>query len=625
MRKIGNFTVLKNMKSKIIISFCLLLLSVINIYAQDVRFTASAKSTVSAGDQFYVTYSLNAEGTSFRGPSFKGFSVVSGPMPSTSSSVQIINGQVSQSSQQTYTYILYASQEGKYTIPPATITVGGKQYSSNSLNVEVVKGNSAPKSGSGTQPQGGQQQDQSSISSSDIFLRTSVSKGNPLQGEQLIVTTKLYTAIPVVQYSLNKLPSYTGFWSYELMKDNEKPKQYSEVYDGKRYTVAEIRKVALYPQKSGKLTIDPLQMDVVVQVQQQRKRRSFFDDFFDDPFSTGVVNVKKTLLSNSVSVNAAALPEKNKPLDFSGAVGKFSIKSSITKHEVKANDAVNVKYTISGTGNLKLIDKINVNFPSDFEVYDPKITENINVSAGGISGSKTFDYLVIPRNQGRFDIKSFTFSYFDNSQNRYITLSSEGFSLNVLKGDGQASANVVSSPGQEDIKYIGSDIRFIRTKTYTLVPSGSYFFGTWKYFLAMIIPLMIFVFIVIFFRRYIKRRQDIVQMKKRKSTRVAVKRLQKAAHLMKNIRKDEFYEELSKALWGYLSDKFTIPLSDLSIETVHDTLKGAKISEGVLQELSEILHHCEFARFAPADNTDGMQYIYNRAVDIISKIESGLK
>lgn len=594
------------------------------VNAQDIRFTASARSTVSVGDQFYVTYSVNAEGSSFKAPSFKGLSVVSGPMPSTSSSVQIMNGQVNQSVQQTYTYIVYASTEGKFTISPASITVGGKQYTSNSLNVEVVKGNASSKPNNGSN-QGNQQQGQPGVNAGDIYLRTSASRTNMLQGEQVIVTTKLYTAIPVVQYTLNKLPSYSGFWSYELMKDNEKPKQYTEVVDGKKYTVAEIRKIALYPQKSGKLTIEPLQLDAVVQVPQQKKRRSFFDDFFDDPFSNGAVNVKKTLTSNTVTINASTLPEKNKPADFSGVVGNFNLKSVITKNEVKANDAVNVKFTISGNGNLKLIDKLNVVFPPDFEVYDPRVSENISVSSGGVTGSKTFDYLIIPRNQGKYDIKPVSFSYFDNAKNQYVTLTSGEYSLNVLKGDGQSSANIVSSSNQEDIKYIGSDIRFIKTRTYVLEPTGHKFFGTWKYFISLIIPLFLFISIIVFFRRYIKRRQDIAMMKKRKSTKVAIKRLKYASELMKNKRKEEFYEEISKALWGYLSDKFTISLSELSIDMVQLVLKDKNISEDILLQLNSILNDCEFARFAPVDNTDGMKDIYNQAIDIISKIESGLK
>ena len=612
------------MIKKTFIAIFFFIAGIIFVNAQDIRFTASARSTVSVGDQFYVTYSVNAEGSSFKAPSFKGLSVVSGPMPSTSSSVQIMNGQVNQSVQHTYTYIVYASTEGKFTIPPASVTVGGKQYTSNSLNIEVAKGSVSSKPNNGSN-QGNQQQGQPGVNSGDIYLRTSASRTNAIQGEQVIVITKLYMAIPVVQYTLNKLPSYSGFWSYELMKVNEKPKQYNEVVDGKKFLVAEIRKIALYPQKSGKLTIEPLQLDAVVQVPQQKKRHSFFDDFFDDPFSNGAVNVKKTLTSNTVTINASPLPEKNKPADFSGAVGNFNLKSVMTKNEVKANDAVNVKFTISGNGNLKLIDKLNVIFPSDFEVYDPRVSENISVSSGGVTGSKTFDYLIIPRIQGKYDIKPVSFSYFDNAKNQYITLASESYTLNVLKGDGQSSANIVSSSNQEDIKYIGSDIRFIKTRTYTLEPTGHKFFGTWKYLISLIIPLFLFVSIIVFFRRYIKRRQDIAMMKKRKSTKVAIKRLKYASELMKSKRKEEFYEEISKALWGYLSDKFTISLSELSIDMVQLVLKDKNISEDILLQLNSILNDCEFARFAPADNTDGMKDIYNQALDIISKIESGLK
>ena len=441
------------MKKSIIIF--LILAGALATFSQDVKFIASARQSVSLGEQFYVRYSVNAEGNSFKGPAFKDFDLVSGPNLSSSSSVQIINGKVNQSIDNTYTYILYASKEGSFNIPSATISVGGKNYSSNSLSIQVIKG----KTNNANQQQN-QQQNQSSGSDESIFIRAVASNAKPMQGEQVIITYKLYTTIPVVQYSITKAPSYNGFWSYDLIKDKEKPKQYNEDYDGKRYMVAEIRKVAVFPQKSGTLKIEPLNVDAVVQIQQKRKHSN--NDFFDDFFYSGVQNVKRTLSSNSVSMNALPLPENNKPSDFSGAVGTFTLKSSASKNAVKANESINLKFTISGKGNLKLIDKMNIDFPPDFEVYDPKITENISTESGIISGSKTFDYLIIPRNKGKFTLKPVTFSFFDLIKKSYSTLSSQEFVFDIAKGDGQSST-VVSSVNQEDIKYIGTDIRHIKT------------------------------------------------------------------------------------------------------------------------------------------------------------------
>lgn len=594
----------------------LILFAALATFSQDVKFIASARQTVSLGEQFYVKYSVNAEGSSFKGPSFKGFDLVSGPNSSSSSSVQIINGKVSQSLEITFTYILYASKEGSFNIPSATILVNGKIYSSNSLSIQVVKG----KGGNNNQQQN-QQQNQSSGSDESIFIRAVSSNSKPMLGEQVIVTYKLYTTVPVVQYSITKAPSYNGFWSYDLLKDKDKPKQYNEDYDGKRYMVAEIRKVALFPQKSGSLKIDPLDVEAVVQIQQKRKHSN--NDFFDDFFYSGVQNVKRTLSSNSVNISALPLPSNNKPADFSGAVGTFTLKSSVTNNTVKANEAINIKFTISGKGNLKLIDKMNINFPPDFEVYDPKITENISTTSGVVSGTKTFDYLIIPRNKGKFTIEPVLFSYFDLDKKAYSTLSSQNFVFDILKGDGQTNT-VVSSVNQEDIKYIGTDIRHIKTRNGSFSIVGSSFYSSTMFYLAFAIPFILFFIIVVFLRDYINKQKDLVFVKNKRATKIARLRLQKAGKMLESNQKQDFYEEISLALWGYMNDKFNIPLSELSLNIALEELMKKGIDIETTNSFANIINNCEYARFAPSAEVENTNSIYSEAIEIITKIENKL-
>ena len=594
--------------------------------AEDVRFTASAPSTVGTGQQFAVTFSVNAAASNFSAPTFKGFSVLSGPNQSSSSSMQISNGNMIQSVSYSFTYYLQAGNEGSYTITPAKVVVGGKTYESNALTIKVVK------AAQNTNPQNPQQNRQqqnnqaaTNLSDKDIFIKTSVSNASPLQGEQVIVIYKLYTAVGISQYTINKLASNKGFWSEDILKENEKPKQYKENLNGKQYIVAEMRKVALFPQESGKLNIEPLEVDVLAQLQTQRKRTNSIFDFFDDPFSSSYQNVKKTIRSNNVTINVKPLPTASKPEDFTGAVGNFTFRSDINKTETKANEAVNLKFTISGRGNIKLIDKLDVNFPPDFETYDPKVNDNINKSDNGISGTKTFDYLIIPRTEGTFTIKPITFSYFDLNKGKYVTLSSPEYTLKVAKGDGKQSSATLTSVNQEEIKYIGSDIEHIKIKPMDLNKKDVHFFLSELYYILCFVPLILFIAAIIFRRKHLKLRSNLALLKNRKATKVAKKRLNKAKNYLSTKEKDKFYIEISQALWGYLSDKFSIPLSELSMDSVNEALKNKQVKDEIINQFIKTLNTCEFARFAPGDELLTMDNIYKEAIEIISKTENELK
>lgn len=609
----------------------LLLKIILPAQAEEVKFTGSANSTVAIGEQFVLVYNVNAEASRFSGPSFNNFSVLAGPNSSTSSSIQIINGSVSQTVSYRYTYYLTANSEGTYTIPPASVFVNGRKYFSNQITIKVIKGNRSNQTYSNNRNQHNSQRQEaedfsSEISGQDVFIKAQVNKSNPYQGEQIILTYKLYTKVQISQYVINKSSTNNGFWSQDLTKENSKPEIYTETVNGEKYQVAEIRKVALFPQKSGKLTISPIQVEALAQVVSKSRRHSndpFFDDFFSDFFGPSVQNVKKTLRSNNLVINVKPLPASGQPSDYSGAVGNFNLKSEIDRTSLKANESVTLKLTVFGSGNLKLIDKLDAQLPPDFEIYDPKTTDRINTSNTGISGSRTFEYLMIPRNPGTYKIKPVVFTYFDLQKNKYITLYSPEYTINVTKGDGTQPAIAYSS--QEDVKMLASDIRFIRSQHFVLSPVHSSFFGSGLFYLLLALPIVLFALFIILWRNQIKQRRDVAKMKNKKANKVAVQRLKKASVFLASKKVDEFYEEISKALWGYLSDKFTIPLAELSLDIVNNSLVEKKVGEESIKEFTEALNECEFARFAPGEPLVNMESVYSKAMNIIIKIEKELK
>jgi hypothetical protein len=326
-----------------------------------------------------------------------------------------------------------------------------------------------------------------------------------------------------------------------------------------------------------------------------------------------------------VTVDVKNLPSQNQPGDFNGAVGNFTLKSDIDKTSVKANEAINLQFTLSGSGNIELVDKVNVELPADFEAYDPKITSNINPGEAGMSGSKKFEYLAIPRNPGKFTIKPVTFSYFDLSSRTYKTLTTPQYVINVAKGTGESANVTYRSANQEDVKYVGSDIRFIKNQPFLLSKIGSNFYNSNLFYLLLLSPFLLFVLFVIIYRRTLKQRSNIALMKNRKATRVARKRLNEAEKQLKLNQKEAFYIEISKALWGYISDKFNIPLADLSMDTVNETLGNKGVNDEIIKKIVETLNNCEFARFAPGDSSSAMNNIYTESIATISLIEKELK
>lgn len=613
---------MRSVISNMLLPLLLFILPVSAAYAQQVEFKASAREQVAVGDQFRLIFSVNAQANGFKAPAIKDFSILTGPQQSSSSSMQIINNQVSRSVEYSYTYVLQAIKEGSFTIPSASVNVDGKTYQSNPVTITVVKGNAAQQTpNEQSNPSSG-----ADISSRNLFVKATANKNNPYQGEQVIVTYKIYTRVPVSEYSVAKTPALTGFWTENLLKENTPLNQYKEVINGAEYVVAEIKKDALFAQKSGKLTIDPLELDVLAQVEIKRRRSNDpFDDFFNNSFfGSNYQNVRKKILSNPIVLNVKPLPENSAGKDFTGAVGKFTISTSVDKNTVKENDAVTLKFTVSGTGNLKLIDKPAFVFPPDFDVYDPRIVDDINVNSGGVSGKRTFEYLLVPRNRGNYSIKPVAFVYFDQNSGSYKTLRTPEFKITVEKGDGN-DTYVKGNAEKEDFQYIGTDIRYIYTGSINLRPVNQYFFASPLFWLLLLLPVILFILFIIIWKKELKKRSNVALMRNKKATGIARKRLKAAEQYLKKGDQSSFCTEVSSALWGYICDKFNISRSALSIDSVAEALRNKNVREELIHKFLETLNHCEFARFAPGDKSAVMGNLYSEALEVITQTEQELK
>jgi uncharacterized membrane protein len=591
--------------------------------AQTINFTASAdRTSLTTSDQLEVTFSLNANGSRFRAPAFEGFNVLMGPSQSTS--MQFINGAMSQSI--SFTYVLQPKAEGSYKINVASIEVNGKIYQSNPISINVVKG-SASQSRQGGQ-QNGNPDPGSTEAGNNVFFRSSASKASVYQGEAITVTYKLYTRVSLTSYNVSKLPALNGFWS----KDIELPQQLqfrSEVLDGVSYKSAEIKKMVVFPQRSGMLEIEPIEGDVIAQIQNKRRSRSNdpFDAFFNDPFfGGGVQNVKYKIKSSSVKINVKPLPP-GAPEGYSAAVGKLNMEAYIDKPETKTNEAVNLKIKISGSGNLQLLEAPKIQFPPDIETYDPKTNDNISITASGVSGSRTFEYLLIPRHAGQFKIAPILFSYFDPEKRTYISMNSPELILKVAKGSDNEAASGTSIQGvnKEDVKLLGKDIRFIKTSNPSFRKTGELFFGTLLYYILMCIPLLLFILFLFYRKKYMEMSGNAALMKQRRATKMARKRLSLADKHLKEKNKEKFYDEVSRALWGYINDKLGIPMAELSKDTANDALRKRNTSEELIENFNETIGHCEFARYAPASDSTEMEKTYNNAISLITKFENRKK
>lgn len=615
------------LKPHILILFLLIFSTLSFAASDDAKLVGTSKKVVTVGERFKIVYELNADGSGFVSPRFGKLHKLSGPNKSTSSSVQVINGSYEQHYTQTYSFIMTSTEEGEINIAPASIRVKGKTITSNSLSIKVVKRNTT-KSSSQQNPstssgQGGILQD------GDVFLKTIVSNKNPYLGEQIIVTNRIYTKVAVSNLTLEKAPSFQDFWSKSLTDEKTQLKQTTQVINGEEYIVADISKFALFPQKSGALTIESTKMQCVAQIRVESTRtrsRDPFEDFFSDPFfNRNVKNVQVALKTDALTINVKPLPQKGKPESFTGAVGKFSFSSSLDSDSIMSNDAINISLKLVGTGNLELVNPPKIKFPTDFETYDPKINDNIRTSINGISGSKKIEYLALARNAGDFVIKPIEFSYFNPKTKKYHSISAGPYNIHVKKGKYSSSGVTYSSSAQEDIKYIGKDIRHINQSNFELKPIGDFLFGSLVYYLFLILPLVLLLSFVIVYLNLEKRRGNVKLTRTRKANKIARNKLQKAEKLMTQGNNKEFYDEIAQALWGYISDKFHIMQADMSIENVKETLSSKDVEEEVTNGFINALNNVEFARFAPGDSSDKMKSIYEESLSTITRAERALK
>jgi hypothetical protein len=598
-------------------------------FSQNVQVTAQAPNVVETGEQFQIDFIVNAEPSNIVVPEIHDFKILYGPSTSQSSNIQIINGKTSQSVQYTYSYVLQSSKAGKYLIGSAEVTVNGKKYKSNNVTIEVV-GSGTAKSTSpsqqstpGTQGSAsGQSQAQPQQVSADgnVFIRVLTDRKSVHQGEYITASVKIYSKQSISSIDNVEFPTFENFFKQDIETKPLRSLERENV-NGEIYYTGVIKKFILIPQKSGNLVINPMTMDCSVQQRvQQSRSRGIFDDFFGPT----VQNIPMKLKSKPVTITVSPLPG-NAPPTFNGAVGRFTFDAKVNKTEVKTNDAITLKVSITGNGNIKLIDPPKVQFPPDFDSYDPKITVSTSDANGGISGSKTFEYLLIPRNPGDFTIAPLTFSYFDVASNQYKTLKSNEFNFKVEKGAGGQSSNVVSGLSKEDVKFFGKDILYIKTNHFNLSKINNYFFGSGLFYLIYIAGLIAFGLIIWFRRRIITQNANIAYVKNRRADKFATKRLKQAKiHLTAN-EQEKFYDELLKAIWGYLSDKLNIALSDLSRDTALEMLRNRGVDEETLLSFIQLVDNGEFARYAPSSAGISIQEDYNKAIDLISKFQNKLK
>lgn len=617
--------VIQKSKSLGILLF-ILLFSGHQLYAaDDITFTAKAPNSVEMESQFEVAYTVNTNQVNdFRAPAFDDFEVLIGPSRSVQSYTSIVNGKTSHVNNMTYTYIVMPKREGTFTLPGASVTIKGKSYTSNTLSIKVLP---QDKSGSNKQLQQGSSRSASNkgsqISSKDLFLVGNLSKTKIYEQEAVLLTYKLYVAsVSVSSIRPVKIPDFSGFHSQELDLSNS-DRWDLENYQGRNYRTAILQQVVLYPQRSGKLAIEPAQYEV--SVEQPMELEDPFDAFFNMRTSN---TVRKNISSPSISVDVNSLPA-GKPLDFSGAVGDFNLSASINTNEVKANEAVTIKLILSGTGNMKLISSPEVDFPSDFEVYDPKVEDQFRLTANGLSGNRVIEYLAIPRHEGNFKIDPIKFSYFDLKSKTYKTLTTQEFNLKVAKGigSGATSGNAVvgNYTNQEELKILAEDIRFIKMNDVELYPREQFIYGSWTYKLFFIIPSIIFIVFLIIYSKRLKEYSNTALVKTKKANKVAKSRMKSAAKLLHSDSKEQFYDEVLRGLWGYISDKLTIPLSKLSKDNIEEELNNSGVSPELTADFIRTLNECEFAKFAPGDDNQAMDKILQDATEIIGRIENTIK
>ena len=611
------------MNRKLFIGF-LLWISALALSAEEISFTCKAPATVVSGQQFKLVYTVNKEGKDLRVPEISDFDVLFGPSTSHSSSFQIVNGKATSSTQITYTYMLAGREPGKYTIAPATIVISGDKYTSNSVKIEVLPADKQPATSSASQGLPVDNSTVENVNNEQIFVKQHFTKTRVYEQEAIQVTYKLYTRLDVVQVGGAKFPEFKDFFVQDIELDPNRSWVVEHV-DGYNYNTIVLKQCIIFPQHAGKIDIDGGNVEVILRMRTSPSSRhqSIFDDFFQS-----YQDVRKSLKFAGAQINVKELPA-NAPAGFNGAVGAYTLNSSISSENIKVNDALTLKLKISGTGNLKLVKTPEVKFPLDFDVYDPKQDVKVKPVSTGQNGSKSIEYVAIPRFGGNFEIPSVKFVYFDINRGSYQTLSTPVYKINV---DGSASSEatttVVSSTiNKENVKQLSTDIRFIHANIEKgLSKKNSHIAFSSTMYICFLTPLFIFVIVLLLLQKQAKENANVALRNTKRANKVAKKRLKEAQKCLKLGEKSKFYEETMRALWGYIADKLTIPVSELTKDNVQEKLISHGCDEKLITEFLSCLSDCEFARFSPVvDESLSMDNIYSRAAELIGELDNTLR
>ena len=605
-----------------------LMLFCTGLLAQQVEFVAGGPQMVEVGSAFRIEFTLTTHSqdqtpSGFDPPAFTGVNVIAGPTESRGQNISIINGRRSEIYTVSYSYVLSAPDEGRVSVPAASVTVGGKSYSSNSFQIEVVAGG-AGASGGGQpgaqqrpQTQGGQTQASSGLQKDDILLRIIPSRTTVYKGEPIRVQLKIYTRQELAGAGDFKYPAFNGFWNQEI-KVSDPGRQ--EEYNGKLYHSQVLREFLLFPQQSGTLSIEQFSMSVVARIVTQNRRQSIFDDFFGG--GPSVNDTQVNLTAGPIPITVKEWPA-GAPAGFNGAVGQFKMEGGPNQIEIGANSSANFDVRISGSGNLPLITAPKIEMPTSFEQYTVKATDNYSVSGANISGGKTFSTPFIPRAEGEYTIPPVEFVYFDPAAERYVTLRTPNYTLRIGQdtGGGNTSSGLVSGINKEDLKILGEDIRFIRITDPKLRRVGSIFLFSWKYWVVLVVIIALFIAALMYLQKQIRLRNNKTLVRNRRAQKVALRRLKAAEKNM--LAKDSagFYDEMLKALWGYMSDKLNIPVSNLSRDNVKEGLAAKGVESELIDRYIAAIAECEYMQYAPSDKTQ-IGDVYNSAVELISKMES---
>ena len=611
---------------RFMLAVMLVMLTGVKVVAEDITFTAQAPQAVVVGERFRITYKINTRNIKdFRAPDMKSLSVLAGPSQSTSSSTQIVNGKVSSSTTVSLTYTVVANEEGDLELDGATINADGNHVTSNKVTIRVLpKDNTASSQGAqsgNTQRQQSSSNNSSEVRSDDLFMLASVDKTTVYEQEALLLTFKIYAAPSVNLTSMsNKMPDLKNFHVQEVELPQQKEFQL-EHYNGRNYQTMVWSQYVLFPQHSGELEIPATPFEGVIAQRVENNSGDIFDMFFN---SSRYIEVKKDLTSRAIKINVKPLPQ-GKSSAFYGGVGDFNISSTISATDITANDAVTVRVILSGTGNLKLVKTPEIKFPQDFDIYDPKVENKYTIKGGRQTGNKVYEYLVIPRHAGQYTIPALEFQYFDPKSASYKTVKTDEYTLNVARGQGGGESQTsVAYVNKEDLKFVGQDVRFHTTPT-ALKTNDGQFFGSLMFYVYLALPLVILLTLVVISRKRIADSANIAKVRVKKASSVASKRLKVARKLMKAGQKNEFYDEMMRALSGYFGDKLSIPVAELSKDNIKAELKRRNISEEAVKEVIGLLDDCEFARYAPGDDTGRMDRLYEQAVRVIGQVENTIK